>query len=395
MRAGGSRQGGLDQREGTQRALPVNGDKVNTRNLTQSRVLSEPAHLSFDLKRVNLKLREPNTSKDVWQTRVANSSQSDQDPARAELITVIIPTKNRPDDLLIVFRDLLTQTAPPSQIIIVDQSESDEGRLLLEREFTESPENIRASVKLDYVGDSRIVGGATARNRAMEIALGSVWLFLDDDVELEDDFIEQLLRVYSARPDAGGVSGIITNYLPPGFAFRLWTSIFVHGPFHDERQPIYWRANELRRAEPMRVCKFTGAVMSFRAPIVRNFRFDPNLSGVSLAEDIDFCMRLPETVLLIAPRARLVHKRSRIGRAQDHWLRSEVQAACYLYSRNWRFGLWNRVYFIWLNVGFALIVAMLCAKRRSFDPWRSFAAGKRAAAEILQPDRSAGLASRR
>ena len=31
----------------------------------------------------------------------------------------------------------------------------------------------------------------------MEIASGEIWLFLDDDVELEPSFIEELLRAYA------------------------------------------------------------------------------------------------------------------------------------------------------------------------------------------------------
>jgi GT2 family glycosyltransferase len=310
-------------------------------------------------------------------------------PASAHLtVSAIIPTKNRPDELLLVVRGLLAQSVLPSQVIIIDQSESDEGRILVEHEFNDAPENIRQSIRLDYVSDARITGLAVARNRSMKIALGSVWLFLDDDVELESDFVEQLLKVYSASPDAGGVSGVITNYLPPSRTFRLWASIFFRGPFHDERQPIYWNCDRLRNARPIPVHKFGGGLMSFRADLMGGRTFDTNLTGVSLAEDVDFCARLPKTKLLITPGARLVHKRNAVGRAQDHWLRAEVQASYYLYGRNWKHGFKNRLCFFWLNIGFGAMIAMLCIKRRSLEAWHSFNAGRRVAEKILQANRS-------
>ena len=299
-------------------------------------------------------------------------------------VSVIIPTKNRADELLLVVRSLLAQSVPPRQIIIVDQSESDEGRILVESEFRHTAKNLREAVRLDYVHDTTITGGAVARNRAMEIAQGSVWLFLDDDVELEGDFVEQLLEVYSAIPDAGGVSGVITNYSPPSPAFKLWTAIFVRGPFHDERQPIYWNCDRLRNAGPIPVRKFGGGLMSFRADLIGDRTFDSRLTGVSLAEDVDFCARLPKSKLVITPRARLVHKRNPVGRAQDHWLRAEVQASYYLYRRNWRAGFKNRLCFLWLNLGFASMILLLCSKRRSLEPLRAFDIGRSAARAILR-----------
>jgi glycosyltransferase involved in cell wall biosynthesis len=156
--------------------------------------------------------------------RLADRNESRKSSWSSRLtLSAIIPTKNRPEELLIVVRGLLAQSIPPCQIIIVDQSDTDEGRMLVERELGKAPEFIRNSLKLNYVCDTSITGGAVARNRAMELARSDVWLFLDDDVELEGDFVEQLLRVYTTDPDIGGVSGVITNYAPPTWSFKLWT----------------------------------------------------------------------------------------------------------------------------------------------------------------------------
>jgi len=296
-------------------------------------------------------------------------------------VSVIIPTLNRPSELARAIESLLRQTLLPSEVIVIDQSRDDLSRREVDRLFGDAPQLAREAIKGVCVHDPRINGAAEARGRGMDLAHGDIWLFVDDDVVLEPDFLERLIEVHIRNPDAVGVSGVVTNYSPPGFIYRGWNLIFARGPFFDERQPVYWSAERLRDAEPIRVRMFTGAMMSFRASAIRGLRFDPNLTGGSLAEDADFTLRLSETgkVLLLAPSARLEHRRSDVGRAQDHWLRAHAQANYYLYYRHWKRSVQSRACFVWLNIGYALAVLFSCAKRRSSAPYASFAAGVRLA----------------
>lgn len=297
-------------------------------------------------------------------------------------ITAIIPTKNRPTDLQNVVRSLIAQGIQPASLLIVDQSESDEGRRLIERLFvtTETP---KTKINLEYVHDPRINGLAMARNRAMEIAPGDVWLFLDDDVVLEPQFIGELLSVYDGHPDAVGVSGIITNYPYPDPGFRIWSAIFMRGPFHDERQPIYWRANQLRDCPPIRVRRFGGGLMSFRAQAIRGKSFDKSLHGVSDGEDVDFCAQLGSDVkLLIAPGARLAHYHSSAERLQDHWLRRMVRGNVFLYRKHWNHGLSNRLFYAWLIIGCSFVATLASTRRFSLAPFRALLTGFNEARQV-------------
>jgi len=293
-------------------------------------------------------------------------------------VAVIIPTKNRSIDLGLTFESIIRQSILPNQIIVVDQSEDDESCKQVEKLYREARSQVRDVVRLDSVRDPGISGGAVARNRAMEIARGDIWLFLDDDVILEPNFVEELLAVYQQHPHVLGVSGIISNYHKPHWAYLLWAIVFLRGPFHDERQPIYWNANRLRKTEPIQVGKFTGALMSFRAEAIRANRFDENLIGVSDGEDVDFCARLgSDPFLVIAPRARLIHKKSAVGRTQDHWLRRFAQANYYLYHRNWQSGIRNRLAFVWLNVGLGVAAFLASVQRGTLAPWGALREGAR------------------
>jgi glucosyl-dolichyl phosphate glucuronosyltransferase len=310
--------------------------------------------------------------------KMNSGSEPDAEGKTADLVlSAIIPTKNRSCELAAVIRDLLNQTLLPSEIVVIDQSANDTGRCLVMNLFDGVPQAVRESVRLRYVLDTSISGLSTARNHSMDIVAGDVWLFLDDDVELEKNFLEEIIAVFRERPRVAAVGGMITNYAPPPLPFRLWTRVFALGPFHDERQPIYWHAGRLRDSGPIDVRKLTGAAMAFRADAVRGLRFDPNLTGYSLAEDVDFAARIQPGIIVVAPRARLVHKRSPAGRATDHWLRGQAQSSYYLYRRNWRQGLPNRLRFLWLNVGHGLAVALCCLKRQSLQPLSAFLEGIR------------------
>jgi GT2 family glycosyltransferase len=277
-------------------------------------------------------------------------------------VSVIIPTKNRKGDLRSTLEDLVAQTRRPDEILIVDQSPFP----------SFEPGSVPIAVNFIHAPD--ISGAAVARNVAMDHATGDLWIFLDDDVILEPQYVEEIVRAYT--PGIAGVSGIITNYSVPPFNRRLFEKLFVRGAFSDDRQPIYWRANDLRFKGPQRVRQFGCGVMSFRAEVVRTLRFDPNLTGGSLAEDIDFCARLPRgSKLVIAPNARLIHKRSAVGRPTEHWLDSHSQSSSYMRQRNWHRGLGDDLSFAWLQIGYTIMAAIGSIKRGSLEPFRAWKQG--------------------
>jgi GT2 family glycosyltransferase len=288
-------------------------------------------------------------------------------------LSVIIPTKFRPDDIEQTVKTIFGQTVPPTQVIVIDQSDSDENRRRVEKLYANLVGELRSNIKLSYIHDTSIVGPIIARNRGMDVAEGGIWAFFDDDVSLEPEYLQEVQAVYARYPAVAGVSGIFTNYQPPSYFRRVWNLIFACGPFHDERQPLYWRAERLRNSPPVVVKKFTGACMSFRAEAVRHIRFDENLP-TTMEEDIDLCLRVGGP-LVIAPRARLFHKRSSPGRSTQHYLKWEARTSHHLYRKYWSHELYNRFCFWWLNFGYALMATLGSLKRASAEPWQAFSEG--------------------
>src|SRR5437660_5088005 len=167
-----------------------------------------------------------------------------QEQKHVSKVSVIIPTKNRADDLRRTLDSLIIQTRRPDEIIVVDQGSSP---ALNSSDFP---------IPLTYVHAAYVSGAAVARNVAMDLASGDIWVFLDDDVILEPEYVQELMRAY--LPEVTGVSRSFTNSTIPPLPRRLFETVFVKGAFHDDRQRIYWHADDLQRHGLQQVKQFTG-----------------------------------------------------------------------------------------------------------------------------------------
>jgi len=288
-------------------------------------------------------------------------------------VSAIIPTKGRAKDLRGTVKSLLEGNELPSELIIVDQSADRSSYDAVHDEFRKA--RIRQSLlpRLKYIHDPAIPGVSAARNVALSLAAEAIWLFLDDDVVMEPDFVKELMNAYAGPAAIDGVSGIITNYPLPAIAFRAWLWIFERGPFADPRQPIYWNANALIGAENIEVPILTSALMSMRADAVRGVQFDER-AGVCQCEDTDYCLALGKNArLLIAPRARLQHLKSPAARPVAHPIQRPALSYAFLFRKHFDARLLDRIRFYWLCAGLALMAIMASVRRGSLEPWRTFA----------------------
>lgn len=118
-------------------------------------------------------------------------------------ISVVIATLHREEDLRVLLDSLLIQTKFPHEIIIIDQSDTDETKKLCASYSVKLP--------LKYFHSS-IKSGTHSRNIGIKKALGDIVAFLDDDTKLIPDYMEQIEVFYRKFPDAIGGMGKIANY---------------------------------------------------------------------------------------------------------------------------------------------------------------------------------------
>ncbi len=120
-------------------------------------------------------------------------------------VSVIIPTYHRPAELTMALRSILAQSRMPDELIVVDDGDLPELPLRAELETTGL---VCRFLRKDKPGltESRNLGIARSR--------GDVILFVDDDVELLPDYVQQVAAVYErdVGGEIDGVGGVILNH---------------------------------------------------------------------------------------------------------------------------------------------------------------------------------------
>ena len=110
--------------------------------------------------------------------------------------TVVVCTKDRPDDLRRCLKALAPFAAASVELLVVDNAPSDDRTRAVVREFPAT-----------YICQMR-QGLNWARHAGVEAAQHGIVLFVDDDVVVEPDWLDQMRRPF--RDDSvGGVTGII------------------------------------------------------------------------------------------------------------------------------------------------------------------------------------------
>jgi len=290
-------------------------------------------------------------------------------------VSAVIPTKDRAALLAETVRTLLAQTVAPEELIVVDQSATDEGRRAVSALVQAVP--IARRPGLVYVWDRAINGAAAARNAGLDLAHGEIVVFCDDDVAPEPVVVERLVGHYARVPDLAGLAPVIVNYPRPGWLSRAAHVLFRLGPFRDERQPVYWNWRRYPEGTLVPVRMFTGALMSFRRDALTGLRHDARYRAASVGEDIDLCWSLGAHGgrLAIATDARIVHdKAPRPARRPEEAL---LTSWAFLYDKHVPKTPATRLAFGWFVTGVMLGALNASVRTRSWAPLASAGAGLR------------------
>jgi glycosyltransferase involved in cell wall biosynthesis len=122
-------------------------------------------------------------------------------------ISVIISTKERPVQISDCIRSLLKNTDKIFEIIVIDQSQNDATKSVIEAIKAVSKTNIIYR-KIYNQGLSR------SRNTGIETATGDYFAFTDDDCLVSSDWIANIIGYFRKNPGIGGVFGASLPYKP-------------------------------------------------------------------------------------------------------------------------------------------------------------------------------------
>ncbi len=149
--------------------------------------------------------------------------------------SLIVPTLNRPDDVVRLLRSVERLDPGFDEIILVEQGDARRTRAVADR-FP------ALAITVATLAEP---SAARARNAGVERAGGDYVFFIDDDTELPPDYVRAALDGFGAHPEALGLTGTMRHGVPVRhsaarrlFHRCLYTLLLVQA----------WRSNRVLRS---------------------------------------------------------------------------------------------------------------------------------------------------
>lgn len=140
--------------------------------------------------------------------------------------SVIICTRDRPDELRRCLSSLPQQSVPPAEVIVVDNASTGS-----------QTREVALAAGAIYVREDR-PGLDIARNRGAKRASSEIIAYTDDDVLLHPQWLEQLITAFD-RPSIGAVTGLV---LPAEIATEAQRYFETFWSFGQGYRPQFFRA---------------------------------------------------------------------------------------------------------------------------------------------------------
>jgi GT2 family glycosyltransferase len=197
----------------------------------------------------------------------------------------------------------------PSRVLVVDSSDNSD--------TADLSEVYRRDLQLPILSYTHTAPGLTLQRNVALRMLGAdfdVVHFIDDDVELEPEYLQELMGAFERDPSLAGAGGLITggnrkkarlfariggrDSLVPGRVLPTGFNIGAHEtPFDVD---VDW---------------LPGCSMSFRLAMIEGLEFDERRVGYAIGEDADFGLRANvRGTLRHIHLARLQHHQSPVNR---------------------------------------------------------------------------------
>jgi glycosyltransferase involved in cell wall biosynthesis len=235
-------------------------------------------------------------------------------------ISVVTPTLGRPAEVQGLLENLSEQSLLPHEVIVVDGASP---------KVTATEEIVRLKAaplpfQCRYIRHA--CGTAIQRNAGIEKAAGNFIAFVDDDIRLESDFFEEILKVYMAdeKCEVGGIAGYITNqHLDPNTSprWRWYKRLHLFTTYEPGRYDYNTGYPINRYLQPphngVKEIDFMGAGCAvWRKEVFEDgLRFSDFFTDFGVLEDAHLALRASQNwKLLECGRARCLHLKSKISR---------------------------------------------------------------------------------
>jgi len=274
---------------------------------------------------------------------------------------VVIPTKNRPNDLDRLLKSINSQTELPKNVIIVDQSDT----LIKPKGNYKFP--------IDHLHENSLSGLTAAKNEGVKHSQSDIIYFFDDDIILYDDFFETINQQFEKYQDIFGICGRQVNSKSSRFKLVMF-NMFHKGCFKDIRKKCN-SGFEKAALKPTNI--LPGGITGYRKAVFQEFLFDEKLIKYCLGEDMDFSYRVSSKYkLAFSTKALAIHNHSTIGRYNPYVSFScKVVGYAYFFKKNVSPTLLNTLSFVWVEVGVLVDALQYSILKLNLDSIKGFFKG--------------------
>jgi len=140
------------------------------------------------------------------------------------LISVIVPVRNNPRELRLCLERLFASAYPHYEVIVVDDASTDETA------------QIAAELGAIVLARGSRRGPAGARNRGAEIARGEYLFFLDSDVCVYPETLQELHDTFTRDPELDAVFGSYDTQPTAENVLSEYKNLFHHFVHQDSRE---------------------------------------------------------------------------------------------------------------------------------------------------------------
>ena len=226
-------------------------------------------------------------------------------------LTFVVATRDRPDELIRMWRSLRSQSRVPDEVVIVDASARPSTLV--------GPQ--AGPPALCYIRTA-VASATRQRNIGLDAVRPEAGLvgFLDDDAVLEEGAVEEMLRFWEGADGAvGGAAFNLVNHPPLDLASLKHTRLAESLGFYSKRPGTVAPSGFQTMIGFVERTTWTDWLPSgasvWRREVVRDYRFDEWFDGYSYLEDLDFSYRVGKSFkLAVVAGARYSHLQAPGGR---------------------------------------------------------------------------------
>ena len=280
-------------------------------------------------------------------------------------VAVVVPTRNRPELVRSLLKNLNSLDCLPKQIIIIDSSDDEELAKIVE-DF----EKIHYQhVQIKSAAAQRNIGLLLVENEIEYVC------FLDDDVIVPTDYLSKLIASMEEKKGIG-ISGMAINMslplrdLPKGLIGLVHRLFFLDS----KRDGVILRSGiNIPVRKPNQGTKYVKWLIGcsiWKRSSIEGLKFEKDLMGQSLGEDVIFSFKANKRgKLLVNTDVILNHLESPVSRPNDFefwkmWILNRRLLIRYMGN-----SLISQISYHWANFGqlLILVISRLRNRKRNWD----------------------------